>query len=165
MNMKFSSTNELKNYILTHSQVAVEKAREKVALVINHFLSEFYKEFDPDVYERTEQLLNSLIKTDVVSTANGWVAKVYFDLNELDYSWKLVNGQRVEKKNWSHIGDTNSDEQVLETAMIGDYPHGGYKGASGNTQIWIESMKILNKNGIKMLKEELIRAGIPVKYK
>lgn len=161
--MTFDSMDALKNYILAQSQIAVDRAKEKVCYVINHFLTEFYKEFDPSVYERTEQLLRSLVKTDVRSTGDGWTAEVYFDLDALDYSWRLVNGQREEKEGWSHTGNKNSDEWVLETAMTGEYPHGGYKGANGNTQIWTESMKILNRDAIQMLTDELKKAGIPVR--
>ena len=148
--MTFNSFSELKNYILTHSEVAVDKAKEQAAFIINHFLTTFYKEFTPSMYHRTEQLLNSLVKTDVKFVGNGWVAEVYFDASLMDHA--SVNE------------DTNlSEEQILSTAMIGSYPHGGYARATGNTQIWTESMKILSTEGIEILKQELIKSGIPVR--
>ena len=168
--MTFDSIDALKNYILTHSQVAVDKAKEKIALIINHFLIEYYREFEPEVYVRTYQLLNSLVKTDVVLTRNGWVAEVYFDINALDYSTRIVpQGQpwtpwaipenTYHKKNWT---DENT-EWVLNTAMTGGNtgkPHGGY---ANGTAIWTESMNVLSKEGIEILKQELIKAGIPIK--
>lgn len=162
--MTFNSMDELKNYILTHSQVAVEKARDKVAMVINHFLTQYYKEFEPDVYIRTYQLLCSLIRSDVKFINNGWVAEVYFDLDALDYSTRIVPPQfswassnnTFHRENWTK----ENDEWVLETAMTGSYPHGDY--AKG-TAIWTESIKVLKKDGIELLKQELIKAGIPVK--
>lgn len=152
--MTFNSMNELKNYILTRSQVAIERAQERILMIINHFLSEYYHEFDPVVYERTYQLLRSLIKSDVKYTGDGWEAEVYFDATLLDYSMKLVNGNFVPNENgWT-------GEQVLTTAMTGDKPHGGY--AQG-TQIWNESLKILNKSTYKFLKQMLIESGVPIK--
>lgn len=162
--MTFNSMDELRNYILTQSQVAVEKARDKIAMVINHFLTQYYKEFEPDVYIRTYQLLCSLIKSDVKFTNNGWVAEVYFDLDALDYSKRIVPPRfsGVSENNTFHRqGWTKAnDEWVLETAMTGGKPHGGY---AAGTAIWTESMKVLSQDGIELLKQELIKAGIPVK--
>ena len=165
--MVFNSLDELKNYILTQSQVAIEKAQEKVAIIIKHFLDEYYKEFSPEVYIRTNQLLNSLVKSDIKNVGDGWVAEVYFDISKLDYSKREVpKGQpwsdyasennTYRRNNWTK----ENDEWVLETAMIGSKPHGGY---AGGTAIWTESMEVLDKQAIKILKEELIKAGIPVR--
>lgn len=165
--MTFNSLDELKNYILSHSKVAVERAREKVYDIIAEFLYKFYQEFTPEVYVRTYQLLCSLVKTDVKSTANGWTAEIYFDLSALNYATRIVpQGQpwtpwaspnsTYHRKPWS---DANT-AWVLETAMTGDKPHGGY--ASG-TAIWTESLKVLNKEKRHILKQSLIEAGIPVR--
>lgn len=162
--MTFNSLDELKNYILSRSQVAIEQAQEKVAMIINHFLTEYYREFEPEVYVRTYQLLRSLIKSDVKCTGNGWYAEVYFDLSALDYSTRVVPAQFA----WAS-GDNTYHRQpwnggntawVLGTAMTGGLPHGGY---TGGTAIWTESMKVLNKEAIKILKEKLIAAGVPVR--
>ena len=162
--MTFDSTDALKNYILTHSEVALEKARDKVAMVINHFLTQYYKEFKPEVYVRTEQLLRSLIKSRVELTPNGWAAEVYFDLDALDYSTRVVPARftGASSNNTYHRDDwtKENDAWVLETAMTGEYPHGGW---ADGTAIWTESMKVLSKQGIDLLKQELIKAGIPIK--
>lgn len=168
--MTFNSVDELKNYILSRSKVAIEQARERVYDKIAEFLFKFYEEFEPNVYVRTYQLLCSLVKTDVVKTTNGWVAEVYFDLNALDYSTRIVpQGQpwssyakpenTYHRENWTK----ENDAWVLETAMTGANPHGGYDRATGNTRIWIESMKVLNKKKRSILKKALIDAGIPVR--
>ena len=162
--MTFDSLDELKNYILTKSQVAIELAQEKVAMIINHFLTDYYKEFSPEVYVRTYQLLRSLIKSDVQYTGNGWVAEVYFDIGALDYSTRIVPSQFP----WASSNNTYKREPwdggntawVLETAMTGGLPHGGYE---SGTAIWTESMKILDKQAIGILKEKLIAAGVPVR--
>lgn len=162
--MTFDSLDELKNYILTKSQVAIELAQEKVAMIINHFLTEYYREFEPEVYVRTYQLLRSLIKSDVQYTGNGWVAEVYFDIGALDYATRVVPAQFswASSNNTYHRQpwDGGNTAWVLETAMTGGLPHGGY---AGGTAIWTESMKILDKQAIKILKEKLIAAGVPVR--
>lgn len=166
--MTFSSMEELKNYILKCSEFAIVEAQKKVANIINHFLTQYYREFEPEVYVRTEQLLRSLTKSRVIRTDNGWVAEVYFDLSALDYSNRIVPSQfssygsghnTYHRENWTH----ENDAWVLETAMTGGNtgrPHGGYE---SGTKIWNESLNILNKEAIDILKKKLIEAGIPVK--
>lgn len=165
--MTFKSIEELKNYILSQSGVAIKATQDKIAMIINHFLTEYYREFEPEVYVRTYQLLCSLIKSDVVQTPNGWYAEVYFDLDALDYATRVVpQGQPwssyASSDNTYHRNDwtKENDEWVLKTAMTGSHPHGGY--ATG-TAIWDKSLNILNKDAINILKEKLIQAGIPVR--
>ena len=145
----------------------IKIAQEKVFMVISRFVKEYYAEYSPDVYERTYQLFRSLVKTDVQPTSNGWEASVYFDLDKLDYFTRIVpQGQpwtpyaKPENTFRGESWNGERDAWVLETAMTGYKPHGDY--AKG-TAIWTESMAILNRDTIELLKQELIRAGIPIK--
>ena len=149
--MTFNSLDELKNYILSHSKYAIQKAQEQAYQVVNRFVKEYYSEFSPAVYERTYQLFRSLVKTDVKSTDNGWVAEVYFDLDALDYHMKRINGVEVPNKGWSEM-------KTLEAAMAGS--HGGYTDA---TPIWDYSIAVLSQEMYHILKRMLIDAGIPVR--
>ena len=171
--VKLKDEEEEKTTIVPNTQAFIELVQDKIAegnLIWYNLLNRFYNEFEPDVYVRTYQLLRSLVKTDVKSTINGWVAEVYFDINALDYSTRIVpQGQpwsewaspntTLHRQSWT---DANT-EWVLKTAMTGGNtgkPHGGY--ASG-TAIWNESMRVLSKEGIEILKQELIKAGISVR--
>ena len=165
--MIFKSIKELENHILTKSEVAVELAQEKAAMIINHFLTQFYNEFSPEWYARTEQLLRSLVKSEVRQTSNGWVAEVYFDSSALDYSTRIIPAQlshsnKISNENTYHRNPWTDENTawVLEIAMTGSLPHGGY---ADGTAIWTESMRVLDKEAINILKEKLIQAGIPVK--
>lgn len=167
--MTFDSLEALKSYILSKSGVAIKMAQEKVFRLIEDYILKYYTEFDPAVYERTYQLLCSLVKTAVVSTGNGWVAEVYFDASTLDYHIKHMTKVKVDggyMNPYNHVitsngvfqnskGDAN---KVLESAAHGS--HGGY---TSGTAIWDDPMKILNKEAYNMLKKALIDAGIPVK--
>lgn len=154
--MAFKSAKELENYILSHSEVAIKAAQEKVYGIINKFLEQYYNEYEPSLYERTGQLLRSLVKSDVRQNGSGLIAEVYFDLNLLDYSIKTLKGIGTwDNKGWS-------EEVTLQTAMIGENPHGGWP-TNNKTQIWTESMKVLNQDAIEILKQELVNAGIPVR--
>ena len=150
--MTFDSLDALKNYILSRSQVAIKMAQEKVFKIIEDFLLQYYMEFSPEVYVRTYQLLCSLVKTDIKQTANGWVAEIYYDVSRLDYSVKTLNGIGTwANKNWS-------EQQTLEAAA-----HGSHGGWVSGTAIWDDPILVLKKDGINILKQSLIAAGIPVR--
>lgn len=137
----FKNERELRSYILKKSRRAVEVVSEKVYRVIEDFLIQYYNDYTPKKYIRTYQLLCSLVKSEVRSTGDGWIADVYFDASALDY----------ETGNW---GAT----EVLGTALHGS--HGGYVKTA---PIYGQSMNYLNAHAIEELKKALIAAGIPVK--
>lgn len=145
--MIFNSIEEIKQYIISHSQSAVAAAQEKVYQIMEDVLLEFYSEYDPVMYDRTYQLLSCCVKTDVKSTGNGWVAEVYFDAGMLHYI----------------TGSQPSGQQVLSAALW------GLHGASGlavadffGTPIGMESLSRIESQIYPILKTELIAAGIPV---
>lgn len=152
----FSSTAEMKAYILNRSKTAVFNAREKVYHIINECLRVYYGEFEPEEYIRTMQLFYSLVRTDVKSTGNGWEAEVYFDASQLNYengAMMLKHTPEHGRYGWATWGA----EEVLDTAMHGS--HGGYV---DGTAIWDDSMGKLG-NIIALIKQKLIEAGIPVR--
>lgn len=158
--MTFNSWDDLESYILSRSKDAVIIMREKVYEVIHRFLKQFYSEYTPVLYERTEQLLYSLVKTEVKQSegGKGWVAEVYFDLSALDYHTYTLNGILYTKDNWTKY----DDERVLRVAMEGEHPHGGWS-TDKETAIWTESMAVFKKEKLNILKKALEDAGIPVK--
>lgn len=167
--MTFDSLAALESYILSQSGVAIKIAQEKVFRLIEDYILKYYTEFDPSVYQRTYQLLCSLVKTAVVPTGNGWVAEVYFDASTLDYHIKHMTKVKVDggyMNPYNHVvtpdgvfqNSKGSGGKTLEAAAHGS--HGGY---TSGTAIWDDPMKILNKEAYSMLKKALIAAGIPVK--
>lgn len=160
--MTFKNLDELKKHIMLKSKDAISLMQERVYLVISRFLKEHYAEYSPDMYERTYQLFRSLVKTNIEQTKNGYKAKVYFDLDELDYSMKKLNGKTYKntfhKQPWTH----DNDAWVLDNAMMGEYSHGGYEGAGHGTAIWNEWI-FLTEQKYEIFKKALIDAGIPVK--
>ena len=136
----FTSEAELRKYILKKSYRAVEAAQEKVYQIIEDFIIQYYNDFTPEFYERTYQLLCSLVKSNIRYSGGGIEADVYFDASMLDY------------KTGSWTG-----EQVLGAALHGS--HGGYKRTA---PIAGQSLNWLNAHAIETLKNELIAAGIPV---
>ena len=170
--MTFDSLDALESYILSRSQVAIRQAQEEVYGIINKFLKQYYSEYDPSVYERTNQLLRSLVKTNIIHTGNCWEAYIYFDIGSLDYTIKTFTRPSYycdgsyhnpfNPKSTSPDGVFNNPEGsgqlVVESAA-----HGKHGGKSSGTAVWDSSIKILNKEAINILKKWLKYNGIPVK--
>ena len=154
--MVFKSTDELKLYLLSKMNPAISIVEEKIYQIIDKVLLQWYGEYEPVLYERTRQLLYSLVKSDVISTKNGYKSEVYFDASKLDYSFKYINGQK-----YMHQGA--SGEDVLQAAMHGGHGAVGWRIAATTTPVWDKSIGLISKDIYNMLKQALILEGIPVK--
>ena len=139
--MVFKNEKQLENFLLAKCKNAVISVETKVHQIIDSCLKQFYSEFDPDQYIRTEQLLHSLVKSGVKSTNNGFEAEVYFDASMLNYTTGSWSG-----------------ETVLNVAMKSDVPHGGYV---GGTAVWTASRELLG-DIFKLLEQALKEQGVPV---
>lgn len=146
--MVFKNEKELEKFLLKKCKNALIKSQEQVYQIVNRFVKEFYAEFSPEMYERTYQLYSSLVKSEIVSTGNGYEAKVYFDLSSLSY----ITGSRP------------SGEQVMQAAEWGRHGAMGLAVADfKGTSIWHEPLEILNAEAINILKKMLIAEGIPIR--
>ena len=138
--------------------MALLNAQEEVYKIIKNFLRQFYGDYDPSAYQRTYQLLQSLVQSRVVSKGNGYVAEVYFNLDALSYD-----------------GGNPSGEQVMAAASqglhgaIGKIPNSKYNSnfqyIPGNSGIgiWDDPIEILDAKAINILKNMLIAEGIAIK--
>lgn len=157
--MVFKNQKQLEDFLMAKCKNAIIQAEEKVHQTIDNCLKQFYNEFSPDEYIRTEQLLHSLVKSDVKESGNGFEVEVYFDVDGLNYpkgETELQSGRKG-YANWNK-------DTILDVAMTGSYgglPHGGY--AEG-TAIWTESIKRLG-DVYGLLERELRAQGIPIKKK
>lgn len=154
--MIINSPSELQNQIMSRMKTAIIKMENEIHKVIDKFLHQYYSEYNPSVYERTYQLLHSLVKSEIIPNGTGYECHVYFDLEKIDYSYKYINGKRY-KNNTNAIGGT---EGIVKLAME-SHTHGGFI-ASENTAIWNESMVELNSDKIAILKQCLLDSGIPI---
>ena len=140
--MTFNNEAELKAFLLGKCKAAVVETEKKIYATIKRVLVGFYQEFTPDQYERTSQLLHSLVKSNIISTGNGFEAEVYFDAGALNYTTGTWSG-----------------ETVLGVAMESGLPHGG---RFGGTAVWTVSKEVLG-NIYTLLEKELKAQGIPIK--
>lgn len=146
--MVFKNEAQLKSFLLAKCQNALLKAQEKVYKIIDIYVQRFYADYDPVMYERTYQLLHSLVKSEIISTGNGYEARVYFDAGSIGYD----------------TGRQPSGEQVISAASYGGHGATGLKVVYGDgADIWYTPKEILDSEAIKILVEELRAAGIPIK--
>lgn len=145
--MAFKNEKELEKFLLAKCRDAVFKAQGEVYNIIKKFLDQFYSEYDPIVYQRTNQFLNSLVRSRVIPDGKGYKAEVYFDLDYIYYT-----------------GSNPTGEQVMQAADYGRHGAMGlavadFKGAS----VWHESLAELDAKAIDILVDMLKAEGIPIK--
>lgn len=159
--MVFKNEKELERFLLAKCQDALLKAQGEVYAIIRKFLDDYYNDYDPELYDRTRQLFNSLVKSRIMPDGNGYKAEVYFDLDKLHYA----------KFDWQK-GNAPTGEQVFDAAKqglhgaIGD-AGGGYqfRYIAGNTgiNIWSDPIRELDAKAIDILVDMLRAEGIPIK--
>ena len=146
--MVFKDEKQLEKFLLKKSRLALLKAQDKVYTIIKRFVYQFYNEYDPIVYERTYQLLQSLVQSRIVSDGKGYKVEIYFDLDSLNYT----------------TGSNPSGEQVMKAAEWGRHGAMGLAVADfKGTSIWHEPLEVLDAKAIKILVDMLKAEGIPIK--
>lgn len=161
--MVFKNESQLKSFLLAKCKSAITMAQDQVYQIIDDYMQMFYADYSPDPsrggYERTYQLMRSLVKTEVISTGNGYTAFVFFDIDGLRYE----------------TGGRPSMQQVMDAAeqglhgAIGDIPNSDkqFKYVHGKTgvDVWITPREVLKEEGYRILEEMLIANGVPVRRK
>lgn len=145
--MVFKNQKELERFIMKQSRQALMKAQNKVYEIIDKFFCQYYTEYEPLQYERTYQLANSLVKSQIITEGNGYKAEVYVDLDYLNYIYPK--------------GDQPSGMDVMKSADRGEHgvEHVAYQG----TKIWYRPVRELDAKAIDILVDMLRAEGIPVK--
>ena len=155
--MVFKNQKQLERFLLEKSRLALLKAQDRVYAIIKQFVRQFYNEYDPVLYDRTYQLLESLVQSRIVSDGKGYKAEVYFDLNNIDY---VTGAQPL-------------SYQVMEAAKQGMHGAIGkingvdlkYIDSGAGTGVWDDPKRVLDAEAINILVDMLRAEGIPVEKK
>ena len=150
--MTFKNETQLKKFLMKKCSNAVANAEKKVHKEFADNLNQFYTEFRPEEYIRTDALYNSLEVTGVKRAGNCVTTEIYFSPPSYNHGWVPLQSGGYGYSYWT-------DDYILDVAMTGKLPHGGYE---GGTAIWTESMaKLGGGQGIKnLLIQELKKQGI-----
>ncbi len=150
--MTFKNEAQLKKFLMEKCAEAVANTEKKIHNEFVGNLNQFYNEFEPQEYIRTNALFKSLEVTGVKRAGNRVVAEVYFNTPSWEHGWVPLQSGNFGYSSWS-------DEKIMNVVMRGGVPHGGYE---GGTAIWNSSLQSLGgQRGIKnLLKQELKRQGL-----
>lgn len=160
----FSSSAELKSYILSRSYTAVYNTIDNAHKSLENSVNNFYSQ-EPEYYLRTDRLRGSLTNPIVTGGGSSVVGEVYFDEGKLDYPQGFValkkpfsDGTYEGYANYANLGGSMG---ILDAAMTGD---SGNLKWTNNTAIWNQSLPYINRKQLgKNLKKNLKAAGIPIK--
>ena len=153
MAKRLGSIDNIVSDIKQKMQISIIDMQNKVYDIIDEYLKAYYNLYDPVAYDRTYQLMKSLVKSEIVPTNNGFKARVYYDWQSLDYTIKSVNGYTIKNKGWDA-------KKTMDSAAKGS--HGGYTTTVGG-EIWDTPLQILDRQGLEQFRKSLIQAGIPLK--
>lgn len=145
--MFFTSEAQLKKFILEKCRGAIANAQLEVFSDFDSNINQFYLEFAPAEYIRTNALADSLKASEVYSAGNSVSAEVRFDTPSYQKGAVPLQSGRTGWASWS-------DEKILDTAMHGS--HGGYV---GGTAIWDSTMSELG-NITSLIERELKKQGL-----
>lgn len=150
--MLIHNSRELKQALLPKIKQAVGITQAQAYNIIDDVLQQFYNEYTPEYYKRTNQLLRSLVCSKIEELPNGYRATVYFDYKRLKY------------KRWKNGEWTGADEMDFG-GVRGLH---GYKGKNHSIPIkgskfWSTPQKEISDKIIETLLKNLKSAGIPIK--
>jgi hypothetical protein len=140
------STSDLMKILESQIQQSLKMTQQEIFEVIRQHITDYYHEYNPRMYQRTWEFLDSLIKTNIVNTNGTISCTVEIDKDYLSYRYK-----------GGAIG--------LEVVTYANrHSHGGvYDDDFG--QFWDDAMAELGlEPGIKyLMKKNLKKCGVPVK--
>ena len=135
----FTSIVELQGAMEQCCTVAIQNACEILLAELQRLIrSEFYDQYTPSQYDRTDQFFNSAVKEMVTDLCG----RVFMDAGRMNYL----------EPHWT--GETQ-----LESANRG--LHGGYIKREG--RYWDSFMEYCNANALNILKQELRKQGLNVR--
>lgn len=142
--------NELMKILSARISLALQMTQNAIYKIFQESLSEYYHEpvFNgssiPEKYDRLYKMLNSIVKTDIVNTGNGFSCTVEVNRDYLGYTYPGgATGQKV----WEWANDKT---------------HGG--NVEGNLKVWDNAIdKLGGESGIiNLMKQSLRKCGVPV---
>ena len=113
------NSNDLNKMMMEYCKELCTLMTEEVYSAINYFIIQYYNEWTPSQYQRTEAFLQSAFKTDVKKIGNGYQAIVGIDYESLNEYEEATGFQTV---TWANEGlhgslDVGTDTHVWDDAM------------------------------------------------
>ena len=155
---------DLENMVNKYMVKALELTRDEVFEIISRKITDYYYEdvfsppdtSEPDVYQRTGKLMESLTASHITKNGNGYEFTVGFDDEYLSFHYS--GGFTTKKYGSKYNGITG--EQVLQALNTGTH---GYT-VPGSHNYWDEAlMEIDQRGGIQnIFKRNMKKLGVPI---
>lgn len=123
-----------------------DKVADKVKSNIEEFIKNYYHEYDPERYERTWRLLNSVIKSKPKKIANGYEVDVYIDTS-IEYP-SMWNGEHWNMGNTMFMANKGQHGRYAT-----GYPHlwdEAYSDTISNDEIYSQFVSFMKDKGINL---------------
>lgn len=145
------NSKELKHYMEQLMIKALEETSVKIKGIIDEFIQDWYDDYTPKIYQRTNQFLNSCTTSQVVQSGNSFKVIIFIDYNSMNHN----------------LSDGITEFNIIENAEKGI--HGVKYGRSGDTGIgfWEDSIDTIENEHtiIKAFADFLISKGFTVNMK
>lgn len=157
------SMSELKRILQNRASQALKITRDEIYKVIQRHITDYYHEkvfrneqgnpsSIPEVYQRTYQFLNSLIKTEVTVSGNEIGCTVKIDIESLDYLQPATTV--IDMIYRGYHADTSLNDNIYDTP----------RNIRTLNNFWNDAIEELGgRDGImKLMKDNLKRCGVPI---
>lgn len=155
--------SELKRILQNRASQALKITRDEIYKVIQRHITDYYHEkvfrneqgnpsSIPEVYQRTYQFLNSLIKTEVTVSGNEIGCTVKIDIESLDYLQPATTV--IDMIYRGYHADTSLNDNIYDTP----------RNIRTLNNFWNDAIEELGgRDGImKLMKDNLKRCGVPI---
>ena len=87
MAILIKNKNDLNSLLKKIAQDMLLTTRDEIHEAIQKSIEDYYSEYHPSVYERTEKFLNSLVKTEIKQNGRELICEVKIDEEYLKYTY------------------------------------------------------------------------------
>lgn len=166
MTQKIKYMNDLVKALEPKIKATLELVAEDVKKEIDDALDEYYTEYSPIYYSRTDQLRDCCKIGKAKLNRNKIRIEVYLDIDSLNYRTKGSDPYKslVSANSGLHGGFDSSDTSAGQIPWNQISSNNGSRHGSG-TQIWEEPMQELIDNGklIELFKKHAKARGLNIK--
>lgn len=120
MSKTIKNISQLQNAMDKYAAYITDKIADGVKRTIEEYIKFYYQEYSPELYSRTWEFLNSVVRTDTVKKGNTWCAEVYIDTSIIYENGWTMNGTAEQANKgwhgWNHAVQV-SDSRFWDDSM------------------------------------------------
>lgn len=79
----FKNMKQVNRYLEKQAKIGLEYCAYRAETKLKELLKKRVYEFEPEIYERTFELLNSISKSEVIKVHNSYYVEIYYDTDKI----------------------------------------------------------------------------------